>query len=146
MRNVNTRMSVVIEIVTVVAIVAVVSLAFWFVRERYWWRVENARVVSEGRELKESRVYTHESGDLLVFLRDGQVKKGIYLIRLKSCDVENPNSNDFYLFSSFLLSRFAPLSGVSMNSAKSDVPPMLEVKDKEVSFTALSGQRIYVYF
>ncbi|GIU83219.1 MAG: hypothetical protein D6687_03140 [Acidobacteria bacterium] len=137
----------IIEIGVIIAIVIFVAVIFWFVRERYWWRIDNVRILSGEKELKGSSVYTHKDGDLLVFLRDGETEKGIYLIKIKSGDIELAGSNQFILVSSsFLLTRYAPPYGVSMNSPKADAPPSLEIQGKEVSFTALSGERVCLYF
>jgi hypothetical protein len=99
-----------------------------------------------GKGAKNFDVYTHRDGDLLVIWRDDEKIRGLHIIKMKSGDVELPNSNQFYQFSSFLLTDNVLFEGVSMSSSKSDVAPSLEVKSNEVSFTALSGERVHLYF
>jgi len=140
------KTKLIVEIGVIVAAVIFVAIASWAIRERYWWRIESVKVLSGEKELSNSSVYTHRGGDLLVFLRDDETEKGIYLIKIKTGEVELPNSNQFFQFTSFLLTRYVPPYGVSMDSPKSDVASSLEVKEKEVTFTALSGEKVHLYF
>ncbi|RMG02017.1 MAG: hypothetical protein D6735_10925 [Acidobacteria bacterium] len=140
------KKKMVIEIGVIIAIVMFIAIIFWAVRDRFWWRVYNVRVTCGEEELKNFNVYKHRNGDLLIIWRDGEKIGGLYIIKMKSGHVELPNSNQFYQFSSCLLTDNVPFEGVSMNSSKSDVAPSLEVKSNEVSFTALSGERVNLYF
>jgi hypothetical protein len=135
-------------LILILSIVGVLVLCVAATRKHLWIQTNSVRVIYNGEEASNSTVYTSVDGDLMVWVKKGDEKLGVYCILFKDERIGSPYSMELLagLPWSYLTRNYPLENIVDMGTEKAYPYAKKTFSEHQVIYTLEKGRTYQIDF